>query len=71
MVAFEVGKAYSTQSICDHNCVWTFVIIRRTGKTVSYRIDGEIVSRRVSEFNGAEGFRPFGSYSMAPIVRAA
>ena len=35
MTKFEIGKTYSTRSICDQNCVWTYKVIARTDKTIT------------------------------------
>lgn len=32
---FEVGKTYSTRSVCDHNCVISVTIASRTARTVT------------------------------------
>lgn len=75
MIKFEVGKRYSVRSACDHNCVWTFRIIKRTAQTVTIESRREGVktcriNKQSSEFRGAESIYPFGRYSMAPILSA-
>ena len=70
---FEAGKTYNARSICDHECVWIFEIVRRTEKSVwvkGCKRDGEIVRRRVQVWNGHESFKPFGVYSMSPTCMA-
>ena len=42
MKKFEIGKAYSMRSICDHDCVWTYTVTARTAKTITIS-DGEKV----------------------------
>jgi hypothetical protein len=64
---FELGKTYKTRSICDHNCIISATIVKRTKKTVTLQ-DGKTF--RISEYRGIEQFRPWGSYSMAPILSA-
>jgi hypothetical protein len=32
---FQIGRTYSTRSICDHNCIFAFTILGRTAKTVT------------------------------------
>lgn len=66
MMKFEAGKTYSTRSICDHDCVISVTIEKRTAKTVT---TGDRTFR-VAEYDGAEFIKPWGSYSMAPIIRA-
>lgn len=67
---FEVGKTYATRSIGDHNAIFSFVILARTAHTVSVEVDGKIVRRGFSIWEGLEQFKPFGSYSMCVIVGA-
>lgn len=66
-VKFEAGRSYSTRSICDHNCIITVRVERRTAKTI---VTDEGKRFRVGEWEGAEFVKPWGSYSMSPIVRA-
>jgi hypothetical protein len=67
---FRVGQTYSTRSICDHECVFSFTVLARTAKTVTVNVHGKVVRRGVSIWNGVEQFAPFGRYSMAAIVGA-
>ena len=71
MNAFEAGKTYTTRSICDSDCIYSAEIVSRTAKTVKAIVDGELKSFRLFIFDNTECFRPFGSYSMAPTIRAA
>ena len=70
---FEVGSIYSCRSIGDSDCVWRFVVTARTDKTVTL-VDDDLntMSRRVSPSwdKTRETVKPFGSYSMAPILHA-
>lgn len=68
MTKFETGKTYTTRSICDHNCIISVTVERRTPKTI---VTTEGKRLRVGEYDGSEYVKPWGSYSMAPIVRAA
>jgi hypothetical protein len=68
MTTFQAGKTYTTRSACDHNCVISLTVASRTAKSIK-TTDGKTL--RVAEYNGAEFVKPWGSYSMAPIVRAA
>ena len=76
MRTFETGKAYSCSSVCDHNCVWTFEVVKRTDKTITLRLvpgpigKGLTTSHRVTSYNDAELIYPLGKYSMAPILTA-
>ena len=67
---FIVGETYSTRSIANWDCIYSFTILKRTAKTVWVVVNGKLVSRRVSEYEGAETFKPFGNYSMCPIITA-
>lgn len=67
---FEEGKTYYTRSACDHNCIFTIEVVRRTAKTVTYKYLG--LQRRSNiklDENGNEWIRP-DNYSMAPVFRA-
>jgi hypothetical protein len=68
---FEVGKTYQSRSVCDHDCVFSHEILRRTPKTVLILVHGDIVSRRISIYDGEEIISPYGKYSMSPILRAS
>lgn len=67
VIKFEAGKTYQTRSPGDLDCVIRETIARRTTKTVT-TAGGK--TYRVGEYNGCEFFRPWGAYSMAPIMRA-
>ena len=67
---FQVGRTYATRSICDHECIFSFVVLSRTAKTVTVNVHGKTVRRGLTLWNGVEQFSPFGRYSMAPIVGA-
>ena len=75
MKTFEIGKTYSTRSICDHNCVWSFTITARTASTVTaVNEKGETskfrISKKFSDYRNAETIFPLGRYSMCPIISA-
>lgn len=67
MQTFQTGKTYSTRSICDSNCIISITIARRTAKTIWTTCGKQL---RVSEYDGAETVKPYGTYSMCPIIRA-
>lgn len=64
---FEAGKTYSTRSICDHNCIITVTIAKRTAKTVT-TTEGKTF--RPGVYNNAEFIQPWGRYSMSPSIAA-
>ena len=72
MTKFEVGKKYYMTSACDHNCTWVYEVVRRTAKTVILAgADMGKPSRfRISEYGGRECVKPFGTYSMSPVLGA-
>lgn len=74
MKQFEVGKRYSMTSVCDHNCVWTYTVIKRTVSTITITDGKETKTCRIvkdlSKYRGAETVRPLGSYSMCPLLSA-
>ena len=77
MTKFETNKTYKTRSVCDHNCIISVTIAKRTAKTVTLTNDKttDIESRgktyRLREWNNVETFAPWGTYSMSPLIRAA
>jgi hypothetical protein len=79
MQKFETNKTYTTRSVCNHECVFTFHVVKRTAKTVTLSNDsrtdmdakGKTFRVKPTYDNVSEMFKPFGSYSMAPIIRAA
>jgi len=70
MKQFKVNTTYSTRSVCDHNCIFEFKILKRTAKTVTVNIYGEEKRRGIYILNDCENFSPFGSYSMSPVIQA-
>lgn len=73
MIKFKLGKTYSTRSACNHECIWYFIIERRTDKSIWFRERGKAVKRvkvQPSYDGGYEIFYPFGKYSMCPTVHA-
>ena len=74
MKQFEVGKTYSTHSICDTNCIITIEVIARTAQTITAKMDGEVkklrIVKKASEYRKAETVMPWGQYSMAPMISA-
>ena len=68
MDQFEVGKTYTTRSFCDYECIIAVTIAKRTAKTVT-TTEGKTF--RPYLYEDIEVLRPWGSYSMSPIIRAA
>ena len=71
MTQFEVGKTYSTRSICDYECIFSYTVISRTEKTITIQDKhGKIKTCRPYIYENSEQIKPEGSYSMCPILRA-
>lgn len=69
MKKFEIGKEYFTTSACDHECVFTVKIVKRTDKTVTFERNGQ--TRRAKLFSDEHGeYIIPDRYSMAPVFRA-
>lgn len=74
MKKFEVNGIYTMRSICNHECVWRYIVIARTAATITVT-DGEEtktlrINKKCSEYCGAETVYPMGRYSMAPVLHA-
>ncbi len=69
---FKTGKTYSTRSICDHECIFSVTIAKRTKATVT-TTDGKRfgIAKNETKWNNAETIFPHGRYSMAPAIRAS
>lgn len=68
---FEVGSTYTTRSACDYDCVISVAVLARTEKTIKAECGHRGVrTLRITERNGVETVKPWGSYSMAPVVSA-
>lgn len=77
MLKFEVGNLYACRSICDHNCIWIYKVLKRTESTITIQSEGKgekpvtkRINKKVSEWYDAEAIYPLGNYSMAPILSA-
>jgi hypothetical protein len=72
MRKFTDSQQLSSRSICDHNCIFRGVVIKRTAKTVTVTTAMKGVKRCKVHFdsNGDEFIFPFGQYSMSPVFRA-
>lgn len=71
MLKFETGKTYEARSACDYDCIFSFAVVRRTAKTITFVDRNQEVTRGVKQDAGGEEFCfPRGRFSMAPIIRA-
>lgn len=69
MKHFEVGKSYSTRSVCDHNCIITVRVAARSAHFIT-TTEGKRLKVTVSRYDGAETVKPWGSFSMCPVLSA-
>lgn len=67
---FEVGKTYSTRSICDYDTMYLFEIISRTAKQLTIRECNKTYKRGIYVYDGVEHCQPHGTYSMCAIISA-
>lgn len=67
---FEVGATYQTRSICNHDCIFTIKVIKRTDKTVVVEEDGKQTRCKIHNISGEETIFPHGRYSMCPVFHA-
>ena len=74
MKTFEIGKTYNMASPCDHNCVWTYEVVKRTNSTITITDGKETktcrINKKYSEYREAETIFPLGKYSMCPTLSA-
>ena len=71
MIKFEVGSTYYARSAGDYDCIFKAAIVARTAKTVTIKMYGyDECKKRISVFCNTEIFKPFGTYSMCPIISA-
>lgn len=74
MKQFEVGKKYTHGWISNSELFTTWEVIRRTEQTITITDGTETktckIVKKISEWRGAECVRPFGNYSMCPILEA-
>jgi hypothetical protein len=75
---FQPGTVYSTRSICNYDCVFSYRIIRRTDKSVwvcpvrnGEDVTDETKRRSIMKYDGQpERIYPQGQFSMAPSLTA-
>ncbi len=70
MLKFEIGKKYFHKFISDSSCTAVYEVLSRTDKTLTVKLDGEIIRKRIGVFLGHEFIYPLGKYSMCPTLRA-
>lgn len=70
MKTFKSGQTYTARSICDHDCIITVKVVSRTEKSIK-TAEGKTLRVKVWNDGSCEYVKPWGSYSMAPMVQAA
>lgn len=74
MKKFEINKTYSMRSACDHDCIWTYKVIKRTEATITITDGKETktcrINKKYSEYRNTETIFPLGRYSMCPMLSA-
>lgn len=71
MIKFEAGKTYKNRSIGDSEMFFEITVISRTEKTIKALVEGAVKTLRPLIYEGREFVKPWGSYSMCPIIKAA
>jgi hypothetical protein len=71
-IKFEVGKSYATRSMVDYDSWFRVTIVGRTKCTVKLRREGRenIQTCQPRPNNGIETIKPWGNYSMCPVIWA-
>ena len=70
MTKFEINKTYKNSSIGDSNMYFEITVISRTEKTIKAIVDGVVKTLRPAIYDEREFVKPWGSYSMCPIIKA-
>ena len=67
MTKFETGQTYYTRSVADYDTIVRVTVAKRTDKTIVTAAGDRL---RINVWNDVEQVKPWGSFSMAPIVGA-
>ena len=67
MIKFQTGKTYYTRSVADYDTIVRVTVAKRTDKTIVTAAGDRL---RINVWNDVEQVKPWGSFSMAPIVGA-
>lgn len=74
MLKFEIGSTYNMTSPGDHNCVWTYKVLKRTACTVTLTDGKKDITCRINKaytnYRDAETVFPLGQYSLCPVLSA-
>jgi hypothetical protein len=67
MTKFETGKTYYTRSVADYDTIVRVTVAKRTDKTIVTAAGDRL---KIKVWDDVEQVKPWGSFSMAPIVGA-
>jgi hypothetical protein len=67
MTKFETGKTYYTRSVADYDTIVRVTVAKRTDKTIVTAAGDRL---KIKVWDDVEQVKPWGSFSMAPIVSA-
>lgn len=68
---FQIGRTYTCRSICDHDTVYAFTVIKRTAKRITFTDRfGKMSTRGVYFCDLIEHCKPHGTYSMCAVIGA-
>jgi len=72
MKKIQVGTTLTARSACDHECIFTAEVLKRTAKTVTVKtMEGVKRCKIQISYDGKNEFvYALGRYSMCPIFRA-
>ena len=76
MLKFNVGQVYSTRSACDYDCIFSYIVVKRTDKSIwiqdirNGKPTGEIERKKIQNYYSDAESVSLGNYSMAPIITA-
>lgn len=65
---FKLFTTYQTRSACDNDCVISIQFVKRTAKTITCESGDKF--RIFKDDEGVEAIRPWGRYSMSPVITA-
>ena len=70
-VTIKAGQTLTGRSVCDHECIFSALVIERKGSFATIKFQNNVKRVKVHQMDGAEFIFPDGRYSMAPVLRAA
>jgi len=70
MTTIKANTIISAVSICDSNCIFKAEVLERNKNTVTLKVQGSIVKKRVQlDMDGNEFVYALGKFSFAPQFR--